>query len=75
MELSIAKSIASVSAEIVEVEAMRAEPDQRLGSSSGTVEAMRVAGSAIRAQSNFYETRWHTAEAGLAANTAHLADI
>ena len=66
LEIQTAESIASVSAKIAEVEAMRAELDRRLGSSSDTIEV---------AQTELDEARRQTAEAGLAANTAHLAEI
>ena len=77
MEIQSAESIANVGAKIAEIEAMRVELDRRLGSSSAQLEAIWwVAGiEAFIAQVELDEARRQTAEAGLAANTARLAEI
>ena len=76
MEIQTAESAASVSAKIAEIEAMRVELDRRLGNSSEQLESMRVAGNeAFISQTELDEARRQTAEAGLAANTARLAEL
>ena len=83
LEIQTAESINSVTTKIAEIEAMRAELDRRLGSSTKQLEAMRVAGNeAFQAQADLDEARrpaaetgLKTAEAGLAQNTARLAEI